>query len=116
LIITSGVLAAAGLGTGIGLTVGANGKASNEARLQIGPSACVTPGASAGQCAMLHEAALSKVTLSNAAVSSFLTGSAFALVTAGLGIWAAVSPNGAPVLVVPTVGADRAGLTMAGVW
>lgn len=116
LIVTSGVLAAAGLGAGIGLTVAANGKASDEARLQMGRSACFTPGANAAACATLNDAASSKVTLSNAAVSTFIGGSAFALVTAGLGIWAATSSKAAPVRVVPTVGADRAGLSVVGVW
>ena len=116
LIVTSGVLAAGGLGAGIGLTVAANHKASDEATLQLGPSACVSPGANAAACSTLHAAASSKVTLSNAAVSAFLGGSALALVTGGLGIWMAVSPKAAPVLVVPTVGADRAGLTVVGVW
>jgi hypothetical protein len=116
LTVSLAALGVAGLAVGIGLTVAANGKASDVARLQLGKSACLTPGASASQCATLHDAASSKVTLSNAAVSTFLAGGAFALVTAGIGIWVATGPKAAPVLVVPVAGADRAGLAVVGAW
>ena len=118
LLVTGGVLAAAGLATGIGLTVAANGKAFQVDQLQSGnASGCFMAGSgAASRCTSLHDAATSKATLSNAAVSSFIAAGAFGLATAGLGIWAAVVPKGNPVRVAPTVGADRVGVVVQGVW
>jgi tetratricopeptide (TPR) repeat protein len=115
--VVSGVLAAGGLAAGAALTVAANGKSSDLARLQNGQSStCFAPGAGLlSQCSALHDAAVNKTTLSNAAASAFLVGGVFAAATAGLSIWAVTSPV-VVVRAVPTVGAGQAGVTLQGAW
>lgn len=115
LIIPAAVLAAGGLAAGTGLTVAANGKASDVAHMQLPlTSSCsVSSPATSARCAALHEAAASKVRLSNGAASGFLAGSAFAIVTTGLAVWAV---RAAPVRVSPAVGAGYTGVTLQGVW
>jgi PEGA domain len=115
--LAAGGVAIVALGAGAGLTVAANAKSNDVTRLQIGASACTAPTASnAAQCATLHSDATSKVTLSNAAASTFLAGGALAVAGAGLGIWAAVGPKTAPVRIVPTGSRDHAAVTVQGVW
>jgi len=115
LLVTGGVLAAGGLAAGVALTTAANKKAVDVSQLQLPQSwTCATPSpTNASKCTTLNAAASNKATLSNAAASSFIAGSAFTLVTAGLGIWAATA---APVRAAPTVGVGHVGVTLQGVW
>jgi hypothetical protein len=108
---TAGGLALVGLAVGAGLTVATNSKAAEVARLSSlgGSSACFDVRSS--PCATLHDAVSSKATLSDAAAASFIVGGAFALVGAGLGIWAAQAPR-----VVPVVGTSSAGLVYQRRW
>ena len=119
LIVAGGVLAVAGIATGAGLTIAANGKGDDVATLsnQVpGRSAC--GGASPPTaCGDLRNAAASRDTLSNAAVVSFLVGGTFALVTSGLGIWSAKTPRQTSVVrVAPVAGAGQGGVMILGSW
>jgi len=107
-----------GIAVGAGLTAAANGKTSSVAQLQSSDtSRCYMPAASvAEQCATLHGATSSRATLSNAAQASFIIGGAFAVASAGLGLWVIVSRRPAPVQVAPTFGATHAGVTLQGRW
>lgn len=120
LVIVSGALAAGGLATGISLTVAANGKTDEIARFgaQVpGRAACVGA-ATAPACTNLRNAAANRDTLSNAAAVSFLVGGAFALATAGLGIWSATTPSKetGSVHVTPLIAVGQGGLMISGAW
>jgi PEGA domain len=116
-LVTGGALAVVGLAVGAGLKVAANGKAADVTKLEIGQSSsCFAPSSSlAAQCMQLHDAASSKTMLSNAAASAFLVGGVLAVVTGGLGIWAAM-PRAVTVQAAPTVGAGQVGMTLQGTW
>jgi hypothetical protein len=127
LLVTGAALAVAGLTTGAGLTLAANGKrASADAlRVKLGGGAPVCAGmpapSVASDCAAFAGDAASRDALSRGAVAGFVLGGAFGLATAGLGAWAASSPNGerrttGGVRVVPFAGADGGGLIAVGVW
>ncbi len=113
--LSAGTLAILAVGIGAGLTVAANGRASDVALLQLPSlSGCVVPGTNAVRCLALHDAASGQVALSEAAVGAFVTGGALALVAAGLGVWALRGPT--PVHVAPLVGSGHAGLVIGGAW
>jgi hypothetical protein len=116
--IAGGSVAIVGIAVGGTLTVLANGKAADVTRLQSGDaSRCYQPAASvAAQCTQLHDAATSRVALSNGAQATFIVGGVFALASVGLGIGALVSRRSAPVQITPTVGAGHAGLVLQGDW
>jgi PEGA domain len=120
LVIVSGAFAAGGLAAGAALTVTANGKTDEITRLSArvpGRSACVGAGAPS-TCMDLRTAAGSQDTLGNGAAVSFLVGGAFALATAGFGIWAATTPSKATasVRVVPVVAVGQGGVMISGAW
>lgn len=118
-IIASGVTAAGGFVAGIALTVAANGKASDASslRAQVGGRSACTASPAPSPCADLQSAVSSKVTLSNAAVGTFVVGGAFALATVGLGVWQSMAPKKTAALrVVPVVGAGEGGIVVVGSW
>jgi len=118
-IVVSGALAAGGLGAGIGLTVAANGKTEDAKllRTQVGSGSACFAQPMSPTCATLQSAADSKNTLSNLALVSFVAGGAFALTSAGLGVWAGLSPKRvARVRVAPVVGAGQGGILVVGSW
>lgn len=119
LLVVGGVLAVAGIATGIGLTVAANGKGDEVATFSAqvpGRSAC-TGVAPPSACAELSGAAATRDTLSNAAAVSFLAGGTFALVTAGLGIWSAKTPSKTGIVrAAPIIGASQGGVMISGSW
>jgi hypothetical protein len=128
-IVASGALAAGGLALGTGLTVAANGKGSNVRALQASlkqgasmyPCAGATSGSAAMTCTALDNGLTSQQTLSNAAFTSFMVGGAFALATAGLGVWTALTPKEGretkPVLsLAPLLGTREGGVVAAGRW
>jgi hypothetical protein len=92
LAVTSAVLAAGGIAAGAGLTVAANGKASDAATLRAGLKGCA--GVTTGNCAALASDASSRDALSRGAVAGFAVGGAFAASAVGFGVWAA---SGKPV-------------------
>jgi hypothetical protein len=123
LIVSAGVLAAAGIAAGLGLTVAANGKAADRAGLlaKVGESGCAHPSsASAADCSTLLSAANSQSTLSNGAVAAFATGGALALVTVGLATWANITRppprDGVRIQVAPALGAAERGVVVSGTW
>jgi hypothetical protein len=127
LIIPAGALAAGGIAIGAGLTVAANGKASDvramQGNLKQGGNAYPCAGASgttATTCSKLRDTATAQQTLSDGAFASFVTGGAFALVAAGLGIWTTVTPRDAgpksALSVAPVVGAGAGGVVVVGQW
>ena len=118
-IVVSGALAAGGLGAGIGLTAAANGKSTDAKtrRGQVGSGSACFAQPSSPTCVTLQSAADSKNALSNFAMISFIAGGAFALTSAGLGMWSASSPKtGATVRVAPVVGASQGGIVVVGSW
>ncbi|MFS8067782.1 MAG: PEGA domain-containing protein [Byssovorax sp.] len=118
-IAVSGALAAGGFGAGIGLTAAANGKSADAKtlRAQVGSGSGCFAQSISQPCVMLQSAADSKNTLSNLALVSFIAGGAFALTSAGLGVWSASSPKtGATVRVAPVVGASQGGVLVVGSW
>jgi hypothetical protein len=128
-LIPAGALAAGGIAIGAGLTVAANGKASDvhaiQGSLKQGGASYPCAGASgatATTCSKLRDAATAQQTLSDAAFASFVTGGAFALAAAGLGIWSSVTPKdtgpkrGVHVVPVVGVGAGAGGVVVTGRW
>lgn len=118
-IAVSGALAVGGLGAGIGLTAAANGKSEDAKtlRVQVGSGSACFAQPTSPTCATLQSAADGKNTLSNLAMVSFLAGGAFALTSAGLGVWSALSPKtGVTVRVSPVVGASQSGILVVGSW
>lgn len=126
LLIPAGVLAVGGLATGFGLTLAANGKRNDadEIRAKLTSAGATCQGSPAGtaasSCQALRQAAESRDSLSKGAVSGFVIGGAFALVTTGLGVWAGMSPKsartGRHLRALPIVGANEGGLMVAGEW
>ena len=118
------ILGGAGLGlvalaAGIGFTAAANGKSTDAKTLrgQVGSGSACFAQPSSPTCVTLQSAADSKNTLSNLAMVSFIAGGAFALTSAGLGVWSASSPKtGATVRVAPVVGASQRGILVVGSW
>ena len=104
------------LGVALGLKVAALGRASEVASLQLGPSACLVPGAHAARCAALQAAAQDRVTWNNASVVTFWGGGVFALMSVGLAVWALTPPRIPPLRLAPIVGTGRAGLAVGGAW
>jgi hypothetical protein len=125
-IVATGVLAATGLGTGIALTVAANGKDSEASTLgaKLGSATTCTgnPVGSVGaNCTAVMAALQDKSTLLDGAVVSFIGSGVFALAAGGLGFWSASTPktsdeHKAAVQVVPVVGAQDVGLVFIGTW
>ena len=122
LMIVSGVIAAGGLAAGIGLTVAANGKSADAdalgARLPGRSSCAGAPEAAvAADCKALRSTLTEQSTLRNAALVSFATGGALALVTAGLGVWKLKAPTRAGALqITPVLGSRDGGIIIGGTW
>jgi hypothetical protein len=119
LLIASGVLAVAGVGAGIGLTVAANGQATDAAslRAKLGGQLTVCTGAATVDCKALTSTLGKESTLSNAAIASFAVGGAFVLTTVGLGVWRLKTPAAQTAIrVVPVVGNRNGGLLLVGEW
>jgi PEGA domain len=116
---TGGALAAAGLGVGIGLTVAANGKASDAAALSTkvgGRSACAGQPAPV-DCASLKTTLGTQGTYASAAHDGFVAGGAFALATAGLAVWTMTAPKASGrARIVPVATATGGGLFILGTW
>lgn len=119
LLIASGVLAAGGLGAGIGLTVAANGQGAEAAslRAKLGGQLAACAGATTVDCNALRAVASDASTLSNAAIASFAVGGVFVLTTVGLGVWRLKTPAAQMgIRVVPVVGNRNGGLLLVGEW
>jgi hypothetical protein len=125
--LAAGGVAIVALGVGTGLTVAANGKASDlhtlQGSLQQGGSTypCTgATGATASSCSTLHGAANSAQAMSDAAFTSFVIGGALALASGGLGAWTALGPKDSVpkqgVVVRPMVGVGQAGVVAVGRW
>lgn len=121
-VVASGVLAAVGLGAGIGLTVAANGKSADAGSMRVGlggqRTACTaTPTAA---CVTLKDTLRSESTLSRAAVGSYVAGSALAVAAVGMGLWHGRAPSGvkasASVRAGAAISADGARVTILGEW
>lgn len=124
LLVAGGALAAGGMAAGIGFTVAANNKSAEAdeigARLG-GRTTCTPTSATAGSsdCKAVKSALTNQSTLSNAALAGFAVGGAFALATAGLGVWSLLTPqkeNKVTVRAVPVAGAQGGGLSVVGTW
>lgn len=118
--VAGGTLAVVGLGAAVGLNLAANGALARAQELGNGKTnyACspklVTPDP---VCPEIHDTLVGASKLSDAALASYIVGGAFALGTAGLGLWALTRPKAAPMTTVtPTVGKHEAGLLITGVW
>ena len=121
-VVVGGVLAVGGLAAGAGLTVAANGKASDVAMLQAGlhksgghyPCA----GVPAPNCTILRDTAARQQFMSDAAFTSFLAGGTLALATVGLGAWTVLKPKDSqPSLgLAPMAGAGATGVVVVGQW
>jgi tetratricopeptide (TPR) repeat protein len=123
LVAASGALAVVGLAAGAGLTVAANGKATDRLALlgKVGLSGCAhSSNANAADCAPLLNTAKDQSTLRNGAVAAFATGGGLALVTAGLVVWAVKKPaparDGVQIQVAPALGATERGVMVTGTW
>jgi hypothetical protein len=123
LIVTTGVLGAAGLAAGIGFTVAANGKGATRTTLlgKVGQSGCFQPAsASSADCTNLLNTAKSQSSLRNGAVAAYAVGGGLALVTAGLLVWTARKPavpnDGVRIQVAPALGATDRGVVVNGTW
>jgi hypothetical protein len=119
LVIGSGVLAVAGIGMGIGLTVAAGDQGAAAQRLALpgGPSVCGTPApADAQRCTDIKDAWRIQDNLSNAAMGGFAAGSVLALATGGLFAWRARSAENHAVIVMPTASSHTAGVIVNGNW
>ena len=120
-VIVTGILAAGGLAAGGGLVAAANSKRNDAAGLRVelggGSSQCV--GAASGKCQTLASDLKSQATLANGAVGGFVAGGAFALATAGLGLWTfgkPSAPTNGQIRVVPAVGTAERGVRIEGSW
>jgi hypothetical protein len=110
------------------LTAAANAKGSDADTLgkQVGGSSvCFGAGATSATCVSLKNTLASKSTLSDGAFAAFLTSGLAAAGAVGLGIWAALGPQQAPlrdrqtrarVRVLPAIGARDAGVIVMGAW
>lgn len=121
MLVTGGALAVVGLAVGAGLTAAANGKSSSAESLRatvVSNSACAGAAASSTSCAALLSDLQIRDSLTKGAFASFVLGGAFALATAGFGVWTATTPKDqkdVPALrVVPAVGRDEGGLIVSG--
>jgi hypothetical protein len=122
-VVATGVVAATGIGMGIGFTVAANGKGSDASTLGagLGPSACFGAAASGATCTAVRSAVQDKSTLFDGAAVSFIGGGVFALAAGGLWFWSTTTPGASSerktaVHLVPVVGARDIGLTVIGAW
>jgi hypothetical protein len=120
-VVAGGILAAGGIGAGIGLTAAANAKGSTAIELGSkvgGRSGCVGEPAAgvADACADVRSARTDQTTFSNAAVVTFIAGGALALGTVGLGVWASKSKVAPVVQAAPIVGARYGGVVVLGAW
>jgi len=125
-VVATGVLAAAGLGTGIGLTVAANGKDSDATTIgtRLGASTTCTSnpaGAVSADCAAVKAAVNGADSLKDAALVSFIGGGVFALASGGLWFWSTTTPRAndeqkTAVHLVPAVSAQNIGLVFVGTW
>jgi len=122
-VVATGVVAAAGIGTGIGFTVAANGKGSDASTLGAGlvPSACFGSAGGSATCTAVRSAVQDKSTLFDAAAVSFIGGGVFALAAGGLWFWSTTTPRASDdqkiaVHVLPVVGAQDIGFTVIGAW
>lgn len=126
ILIAGGLLAAGGLGAGIGLTVAANGKASAAVTLwtQLGDGASVCakqpPASIAALCTSLRGTLVDHDTFSKAAVVSFALSGVFALGTAGFALWASpkadASTKTRAMHLLPVLGREGRGVMVVGAW